>query len=125
MYRFPWYLTLVSSNRASSNPGQVVNEHASHVCSQHLFGLPLRMNGMHITNFDLITRVLTICHVKRKQAQCSSKSVLNFILSGSPNECWLDTCDACVMKTWRLGLRAPIVKFAVGPSDLLYTLVCL
>ena len=23
MYRFPWYLTLVSTNHASSNPGQV------------------------------------------------------------------------------------------------------
>ena len=26
--------------------------HALHVCSRHLFGLPLRMNGMHITQFD-------------------------------------------------------------------------
>ena len=25
MYRFTWYLTLVSTNHASSNPGQVVN----------------------------------------------------------------------------------------------------
>ena len=24
LYRFPWYLTLVSTNHASSNPGQVV-----------------------------------------------------------------------------------------------------
>ena len=24
MYRFPWYLTLVSTNHASSNPGQIV-----------------------------------------------------------------------------------------------------
>ena len=23
-YRFPWYLTLVSDNHASSNPGQIV-----------------------------------------------------------------------------------------------------
>ena len=23
MYRFPWYLTLVSTNHASSNPGQI------------------------------------------------------------------------------------------------------
>ena len=29
-----------------------------------------------------------------------------FILSGSPNECCLHTCDACVITTWRLGLRA-------------------
>ena len=26
--------------------------HASHVCSQHSFGLPLRMNGMQRTQFD-------------------------------------------------------------------------
>ena len=26
---------------------QVVITHASHVCSQHSFGLPLIMNGMH------------------------------------------------------------------------------
>ena len=25
MFRFPWYLTLVSTNHASSNPGQVTN----------------------------------------------------------------------------------------------------
>ena len=31
---------------------QVVITHASHVCSQHSFGLPLRMNGMHRTLFD-------------------------------------------------------------------------
>ena len=31
------------------------------------------------------------------------------ILSGSPNKCWLHTCDACVITTWRLGLRAPLV----------------
>ena len=27
-------------------------------------------------------------------------------LSGSPNECWLHTCDACIITTWRLGLLA-------------------
>ena len=35
--------------------------------------------------------------------------IVPFILSGSPNECWLHTCDARVIKTWRLGLRAPFV----------------
>ena len=35
------------------NPNlQVVITHASHVCSQHLFGLQLRMYGMHGTQFD-------------------------------------------------------------------------
>ena len=31
-----------------------------------------------------------------------------FVLSGIPNECWLHTCDACVIRTWRLGLRVPL-----------------
>ena len=35
------------------NPNlHVVITHASHVCSHHSFGLPLRMNGMHKTQFD-------------------------------------------------------------------------
>ena len=32
-----------------------------------------------------------------------------FILSGSPNESWLHTSDACVITTWILGLRFPLV----------------
>ena len=32
-----------------------------------------------------------------------------FILRGSPNECWLHTCHACAITTWRWGLRAPLV----------------
>ena len=31
---------------------QVVMTHALHVCSQHSFGLPQRMIGMHRTQFD-------------------------------------------------------------------------
>ena len=31
---------------------QVFITHASHLCSQHLFGLSLRMNGMHRMQFD-------------------------------------------------------------------------
>jgi len=49
---------------------------ASHVSSQHSFGLPLRMfsNGMHKTHFgssitrNLITCVLTFYHVKLTQS---------------------------------------------------------
>ena len=43
---------------------QVVITHALHVCSQHLFGLPQRMSGMH----GEATCVLTICHVKPTQS---------------------------------------------------------
>ena len=37
-----------------------------------------------------------------------------YILSGSPNEFWLHTCDACVITTWRLGLLAPLVARKYG-----------
>ena len=36
-YRFPWYLSLVRANHASSNPGQVVKDHGE-LCDA-LFGL--------------------------------------------------------------------------------------
>ena len=45
--------TLLRATRGACNPYlQVVITHASHVCSQHSFGLPLRMNGMYRTKFD-------------------------------------------------------------------------
>ena len=50
------------------------------------------------------------------------------IPSGSPNECWLHTCDARIITNWRLGLRAVLVapnkcvnnspwhKLKIGPT---------
>ena len=64
---------LLQATRGARNPNlQVVITHASHVCSQHSFGLALRMYGMHKTQFDharsdllllvpLSARVLNIC----------------------------------------------------------------
>ena len=44
---------LLRATRGARNPNpQVVITHASHVCSQYSFGLPLRMNGIHKTQFD-------------------------------------------------------------------------
>ena len=48
----------------------VVITHASHVCSQHLFGLSLRKSGMH----GEITRVLTICHLKPTQSMATEQN---------------------------------------------------
>ena len=51
--------TLLRATRGARNPNlQVVITHASHVCSQHSFGLPLRMNGMHKMEFDLLPLVI-------------------------------------------------------------------
>ena len=45
--------SLIAGSSCARNPNlQVVITHASHVCSQHSFGLPLRMNRMHRTQFD-------------------------------------------------------------------------
>ena len=46
---------------------------------------------------------------RSKWARSNCILCIPFILSGSPNQCWLHTCDTCVMTTWRLGLRAPLV----------------
>ena len=55
------------ATRGARNPNlQVVITHASHLCSKHSFGLPLRKNGMHRTH--LLTRVWTICQVKRTRS---------------------------------------------------------
>ena len=44
---------LLRATREARNPNlQVFIRHAPHVCSQHSFGLPLRMSGMHRTQFD-------------------------------------------------------------------------
>ena len=40
---------------------------------------------------------------------CLCVLCIPYILSGSPNECCLHTCNAWVIKTWRLGLWAPLV----------------
>ena len=46
-------MDLLRAPLVARNPNlQVVITHASHVCGQHSFGLPLRMNGMHRTQFD-------------------------------------------------------------------------
>ena len=78
--RFSYKSTIVIAAR---NPNlQVVITYASHVCSQHSFGLPLRMeaNERSLITRNLIRRVLTICHVKRTYAKHSvgAKTSLTF-----------------------------------------------
>ena len=44
-----------------------------------------------------------------KRASPNCVLCIPLILSGSPNNCWLHICDACVTTSWGLGLRAPRV----------------
>ena len=50
-----------------------------------------------------------IRRVEGPNARDQSVLSIPFILSRSPNECWLHTCDAFVITTCRLGLQAPFV----------------
>ena len=72
---------LLPATRGARNPNlRVVITRASHVCSQHSFGRPLRINQIHRTQLlwsrafwpstprNLITRVSTIFHVKLAQS---------------------------------------------------------
>ena len=43
---------------------------------------------------------------RSKRAWSHCIMCIPFILSGSPNECCIHICDACVTTTWRLGLLA-------------------
>ena len=92
------YACLFPATTGARNPYlQVVITHVSHVCSQHSFGLPLGMNGMHINAIwsctfgpsitrNLITCVLTICHVKLtrstalEQKRCDLRSLSPVLL---------------------------------------------
>ena len=95
----------MQATRGACNPNlQVFIMYASHVCSQHSFGLPLRMYGnMHRTHFDhahffvpsitrnLTMRVLTICYVKLMQSTALEQKCfdLQSLLPALRNGLWL------------------------------------
>ena len=45
-------IIIIADKRSPQSYLQVVITYASYVCSQHSFGLPVRMYGMHRTHFD-------------------------------------------------------------------------
>ena len=55
------------------------------------------------------TRVIILRVIEGSNARDHCVLCIPFILSGSPNHCLLHTCDACLITSWRLGLRAPLV----------------
>ena len=86
LIRFPY----LRATRGASNPNlKVVITHASHVCCQNSFGLPLGMYGMHRTHFDHVRLdLLSLVIWSRvfwpyvtwnvRETQRQSKSVLTF-----------------------------------------------
>ena len=96
-----WLAPLLRATTGARNPNlQNVIMHASHVCSQCSFGLPLRMNWMNKMQFDHVCfyflpslsdhLFLTICHVKLMQSTALEQKCLD-LRSFSPalNNLWL------------------------------------
>ena len=55
------------------------------------------------------TRVISLRVIENPKAHYQSAFCAFYaFLVGSPNECWLHLCDACLITTWTLGLRAPL-----------------
>ena len=55
------------------------------------------------------------CMIRRsKRAWLNCVLCIPLIFRGSPNKCWLRTCDACIITTWRSGLWAPFVAHNYG-----------
>ena len=101
VYNFIRNILLLRATRGARNPNlQVVITHASHVCSHHSFEFPLKMNGMHRTQFDharldLLSLVIwsrvfwqSVTWNSRK-AQRRSKKVLLRSLSPALGNHWL------------------------------------
>ena len=57
---------------------------------------------------------LVLCYRWSRHGWPNCVLCIPFILSGSPNESWLHTCDECVITIWRLWLRAPLVARNCG-----------
>ena len=55
MYRFPWYLTLFSTNHASSNPGQISNQ--SSILSTDVIQLTLTLK---LTTAQVVETSVTV-----------------------------------------------------------------
>ena len=63
MYRFPWYLTLVSTNHASSNPGQSVNR-AAYSKAREWINTEIMRNGFEILVWAIFPQMYLWIHDK-------------------------------------------------------------
>ena len=73
------------------------------------------------------THIFRLRGVEGRNTRDQIAFIVPYILSGSPNECWLHTCDVRVIKE-RLGLQAPLVArnnsheenvFLISPQNFL------
>ena len=115
---------LLQATRGAYNPNlQVFITPALDVCSQHPFGLPLRMYGMHRTLWswasrpstpcNLIMRVLTICHVKLMQSTAMEQKRFDLWSLSSPlPNLWLYYYFNTILSRWKFScyLLLPMAK---------------
>ena len=99
--RSPIILTIAGDKRSPQSLSPGCYYACVTLCSQHLFGLPLRMNGMHRTQFghahlDLLPLVIwscmvwTICHMKLRQSAALEQKRLDLrSLSPALPNLWL------------------------------------
>ena len=92
------YIILTSNNETFRSVGD--NDWRSNHCA-------LRTKFHESDSQNMRNHITSDRRSKRSWSYCVL--CIPFILSGSPNQCWLHTCDACLITTWRLGLRAPLV----------------
>ena len=81
---------------------------ATTIEGQNAFAPRCALRKFHVTDSQN-TRDQITSGRKSKRAWSNCALCIPFTLSGRPNECWLHTCDACVITSWRLGLRTPLV----------------
>ena len=81
-------------------------------CAFHSFLDPVYMEWGTPVQWGRFLLFCVLQSVKTKETNPTrpgSPTPCKQALSGSPNECWLHTCDACIITIWRLELQAPLV----------------
>ena len=109
-----WIHSICSLNYARSNQrlGSVGDNvrRSKRFCSNTVLWLLCLSFTWQTDVLTVKTRLIRLRGVDRpKRAWPNCVLCIPFIFSGSSDDCWLPTCDACVITTWRLGLRAPFV----------------
>ena len=91
---------IAGDKRSPQSNLQVVITRASHVCSPHSFGLPLRMNGMHRTQFDhalldLLSLEISSCEFDHACFDHLSRETFNLrSLSPALRNLWLSSSSS-------------------------------
>ena len=79
------------------------------ISTKFYFGLLINIQRLRSAGATmlLLQHMIRLRRVEGQNAWSNCILCIPFILSGSPNKCWLHTCDTCIISIWRLGLQAP------------------